>query len=73
MRYSTVLPAARKTSLVEEALAASGATQAGNTVVTIPFALELVVVGEFFVCGLSALVNCAVEATYFARCPEGHK
>ena len=39
--------------LVKEALAAHGAAETGDTIRSIEFALELVVVGEFLVCGVN--------------------
>lgn len=58
--------------LIEEALAACRAAKARNTIRTFVFALELVVVGEFFVCKLlvSMIVYCVeVKFTHSWQCP----
>jgi len=61
---------------VEKALAVRRAAETRNTVCGAVFALELVVVGELFVCDVvsmySSILVCS-RRTYSLRCPLGHK
>ena len=59
-------------SLVEEALAADGATETRNAVSGVHLALELVVVREFFVCTAMSVTKCApqeAQETHLSQCP----
>ena len=59
---------------VKEAFAARRAAETRYTVVTIPFAFELIVVSKLFVCNTLALINMnSHRGTHFVQCPAAHR